>query len=174
MLCGARLPVECAAVTLALAIAALLVAIVACVIGVRGWRTSQRLALEMVQLRDRLSRAEKGYRDAAEKAAAYAGQRPEPDEAWMPRMAALEDRLRTALQREVPGGNDEPEPDTRRSIRQHLKREGYERIAILDENADGTVELEAERGGVMTKGRAEILSDGTVRLQAISSVRAFP
>ena len=66
------------------------------------------------------------------------------------------------------------EPDARQAIRKHMKREGYERVAILDENTDGTLELEAERGGVTTKGRAEILSDGTVRLQSISSVRAFP
>lgn len=158
----------------AIAIAAGLLALVACVIGAKGWRTSQRLALEMVHLRERLARAEQGYREARHAASSGETTQPPADAAWAPRLAELEDRLRAALERGAARAEEGTEPDTRRNVRQYLQREGYTRVAILDENPDGTLELEAERGGVMTKGRAEILTDGTVRLQTISSVRAFP
>jgi hypothetical protein len=159
---------------LLLAIVAGALAVVSVMIAVRAHRASRHLALEMVQLRDRLARAEQTCADAAGDAVEVPA--PATEEGWAPRVAALERRLREAL--EFQGAPDEPEEadpaDARAVVRQHLRREGHEHIVILDVRDDGSVIYEAERHGATTKGRAEILEDGSVRVQAQSSVRAFP
>jgi hypothetical protein len=155
-----------------LSILALVVASLACVAAWRAHRSSHRLALEMVQLRDRLAQAEAG-RDAAERRAKLARPAESVDSHLRDRVEAVEARLGAAMERDRAPMADGAH-DLRDEIRAHLSRQGYTRIAFLESGADGSVLVEAERHGTMTKGRAQVLSDGRVRLRSVSSVRAFP
>ena len=157
-----------------LSILALVVAGAACIAAWRAHRASHRLALEMVHLRDRLTAAEAG-REKAERRARHAPQTASGDDHLRERIEAVEARLRAAMEREdALALHGEGEHDVRDEIRKHLRRQGYHRIAFLESGADGSVLVEAERHGTTTKGRAEVDSDGRVRLRSVSSVRAFP
>ena len=157
---------------LMLAILALVIAGLACVAAWRAQRASHRLALEMIQLRDRLAKAEAG-REAAERRVRLAPPAESVDTHLRERVEAVEARLRAAMERDrsLPS---EGEQDVRDAIRAHLGRQGYTRIAFLETGADGSVLVEAERHGTMSKGRAEVLADGGVRIRSVSSMRAFP
>lgn len=144
----------------------------ACVAAWRAHRASHRLALEMVQLRDRLTRAE-AARDDAEARARHAAPAETVDSHLRERLESVEARLRDALEREVEV-DIEDEHGLREEIGRQLRREGYHRIAFLESGSDGSVLVEAERQGTTAKGRAEIGADGRVRLRSVSSVRAFP
>lgn len=161
---------------LALAIAGFLAALGASIAAVRAHRATERLALEMVQLRDRLAAAERAYRRAARAPTAEAGdERTAVDAAWTTRVMDLESRLRAAMEREaVSPATDAGADDARSAVRAWLRAAGYERVAVLEAYEDGSLLVEAERGGATSKGRAELLPDGSVRFDAISSVRAFP
>lgn len=174
-----------------LSILASAVTLVACVMAWRARAAAQRLALEMIQLRDRLARAEAHYKPAAaERRGETFGRGRVEDETFAPRLTALEERLRATLERTAPpvsGSEGTPptasprplDPQTR--ILKHLRHRGYERVRFLEasEEAGPTsssegVLVEAERGGVTAKGRVDILPDGSVHMRAVSTVRAFP
>lgn len=155
-----------------LSILALVIAGLACVAAWRAHRSSHRLALEMIHLRDRLAHAEAG-REAAERRAKHARPAESVDSHLRERVEAVEARLGAALERDR-AAVAEGTQDVRDEIRAHLSRQGYTRIAFLEGGPDGSVLVEAERHGNTTKGRAHVLSDGRVRLRSVSSVRAFP
>jgi hypothetical protein len=160
-----------------LAFAAVLAAAGACVVAFRSRAATRRLALEMIELRDRLARAERRYRQR--KGAAGDAQRepaPARDEALRDRVTELEGRLRDALLEPTAAGPEsEPDPDpVRDRIRRHLRAQGYEHVAFLGASGEDAWLVEAERDGIVSKGRAEVDGDGAVQMRADSSVRAFP
>lgn len=165
---------------LILAVAALAAAVGALLLAFRCRASARRLALEMVQLRDRLARAERHYRDRGGPGGGPDG----PDEAagrevLQVRLVELEERLRDALARSADANVaaaavEHGEGDNRGRILQYLRSEGYDRVAFLGPAGAGAWLVEAERGGVVSKGRAEVAQDGSVRLRSVSSVRAFP
>jgi hypothetical protein len=157
----------------------------AIVVAWRARAASHRLALEMVRLRDRLSEAE-AARAAAEERAAHLPQGRDLDPELVTRIDRLEARERAARSREAtvvgPVGGCE---DLRVMVEERLRLQGFERVTFLPGSEDGAAPegappgaggliVEAERGGVTAKGRAEVRPDGTVRLRSVSSVRAFP
>ena len=148
----------------------------ACAALVAAWRAraaSHRLALEMVQLRDRLTAAEAG-REAAEARAAVAAPGPAVDGNLVARLDQLEAELRAAQARApLRAAPSEGCDDLRTTVEERLRLQGFRRVTFLETLGGGLV-VEAERGGVTSKGRAEIRPDGTVHLRSISSVRAFP
>ncbi len=162
-----------------LATVALVLAVVAFVWARRSRSAVRRLGSEMIQLRDRLARAERYYRGRGHDDADDAIRAPTGAETVLEaRLATLEGRVREALVHGLPDDQAlaaEPETsDARRRILRYLQLEGYERVAFIGATDDGGLLVEAEKGGVTSKGRAEIGSDGAVRIQAVSSVRAFP
>ncbi len=168
-------------VSLTLAILALVAAAVAILLAWRSSRASHRLALEMVQLRDRLSAAETHYRELAEAAAHAPPQARAPDTTLAPRLEAVEDaleaRLRTARAHPTRAVVPDAGEDPRERIRRGLRKQGYTHVAFLtveDDAEDADVLVEAEREGVMSKGRVALAADGSVSFRSVSSLRAFP
>jgi len=159
---------------LTLSLIAIVVTLTATVAAWRARAASHRLALEMIQLRDRLARAETA-REAAEERAASQPAATVVDPHMRERLDLVEQRLQDVAEREVSTvvAADE-DTDLRTKITKRLRREGYERIAFLESAGDGSLLVEAERGGSTTKGRAELRPDGRVRLTSISTYRAFP
>ena len=127
----------------------------------------------MVHLRDRLAEAESA-REAAEERASLIPSDRGADEDLRARVEQLEAGVQAAR---VPAptvlGPVACADDLRAQVEERLCRQGYERVTFL-EGAEGGLLVEAERGGVTAKGRAEIRPDGSVRLQSVSSLRAFP
>lgn len=163
-----------AILALSFAVAALVVAVAS---DIRTRRATREIARELVQLRDRLLRAEReGGFDAAPESAVAA------DDAALAAMAArveeLEGRLRELVER--PAADDEPgatEPVSTAPadvVARELRRAGYGRVAVIEVNDDGSVRVEAERDGTLVKGVARVDEEGTVRMAGVSSVRAFP
>jgi len=172
-----------AAVAMLLSILASTVTLGACVMAWRARRAAQRLALEMVRLRDRLARAELHYEGGAPRAQ---GESPR-EEGLDRRVSSLEERLSGRLQhsaeiaRRPRRAQDPVGAEPRARILGTLAREGYEEVRFLDAREEGDSAgpgagccFEARRAGVTAKGRAEILPDGSVRLRAVTSLRAFP
>jgi hypothetical protein len=159
---------------LTLSLLALVVTVTATISAWRARAACHRLALEMVHLRDRLSKAETA-REAAEARASHQPAAAAADPHVRERLDLVEQRLREVSEREV-SRVVAPDDDTdlRTQITRRLQRDGYERIAFLEAAGDGSILVEAERGGSTTKGRAELRADGQVRLTSISSYRAFP
>ena len=159
--------------SLMLSILACVVAVLAGVLGWRARRASLRLALEMVELRDRLAVAERINREAAEAAQMERTVAPPADAGLLSRIITLEGQLRDAVAGRAAPGMD-PGEDPRQHVRRELKRRGFHSISILGSADGGRYLVEAERGGVVSKGHAEIVPDGTVHWHSLSSLRAFP
>ena len=158
-----------------LSILSLVLGAAALVLGWRARRASLRLALEMIELRDRLAQAEHGTLASEEADSMRRKTDTERDQSLAPRLIALEERVRGALETESPpAASDAPEFDPRAHVREHLKRRGYERIAVLGAADDGSLAVEVERAGVVSKGHVVIGDDGRVHLRSVSSLRAFP
>lgn len=183
-----------AGMALALALFALVVTAGCCVIAYRSWRRSHILALEMIQLRDRLARAERSQA-ASERRARVDDEvtrerSSESDDARLRdmegRLADLHGQLSDAVEAneslaaraeslEQRDGDDEHDPlDVRDLIRQGLRRQGYRRVRVIEVTADDRVLVEAERGGITAKGTAWVDLDGQVVLRSQSTLRAFP
>jgi hypothetical protein len=158
---------------LMLAILALALTLVCCVLTWRARRAALHLALEMIELRDRLAALEQAGIEAAESAALTRSDDRGPDATLLPRVLALEAQLRDALAGRTAPGRD-PSDDPRVHVRTQLKHRGFHSISILGAAGDGRFLVEAERGGIVTKGHAEIAPDGTVHWASLSSLRAFP
>jgi hypothetical protein len=159
--------------SLLLSILACVVALIAGVLSWRARRASLLLALEMIQLRDRLAAAERINREAAEAAQMQRTTAPPADAGLLSRVIALEGRLRDALAGRAAPGRD-PGEDPRQHVRRELKRRGFHNISILGSADGGRYLVEAERSGVVSKGHAELVPDGTVHWHSLSSLRAFP
>jgi len=158
-------------VALLLSILAFVAAGLALGLAWRSRRQTHRLALEMVQLRDRLAAAEARARDAAVPLPAPV---PAPDPTLGSRLSALEERLRLALKPSSASLAASPTEDTHDVIRRRLRAEGYTHIAFLEGREPGDTRVEAERDGVLRKGRVEVAADGSLALRTVSSLRAFP
>jgi hypothetical protein len=160
-----------------LAIFAFLLAGTGCVLAWRARRASLRLALEMIEMRDRLAEAEQG-RAAAEATmkemdAVSRTKDQAADPSLLPRLIDLEYSVRDALSaRPSPGRT--PGDDPRVHVRTQLEQRGFERVSILGAAEDGRYLVEAVRRGVVSKGHAEIAPDGVVHWHSLSSLRAFP
>ncbi len=174
---------------LTLAILAIVAAAAAILLAWRSSRASHRLALEMVQLRDRLTAAEAHYRELAEAAAHAPPKERAPDTTFAPRLealehaleGALEERLRTALAHQTRAAVPDAGEDPRERIRRALRKQGYTYVAFLpvesaaeNDAAEADLLVEAEREGVMSKGRVALAADGSVSFRSVSSLRAFP
>lgn len=162
---------------LTLAILALVAAALAILLAWRSARASHRLALEMVHLRDRLAAAEAHYGELAEAAADAAPEERAPDATLTPRVEALEERLRVALASSARPAAPDVGEDPRERIRRGLRKQGYTYVAFLPSDGDGEdaeLFVEAEREGVMSKGRVALADDGSVTFRSVSSLRAFP
>ncbi len=159
---------------LLLSILALLAAGVAILLAWRSSRAAHRLALEMVQLRDRLEAAEQHYEDAAEAAAHQVPAAPAFDPTVAPRLDAMEERLRGALEREAEPVPSAAEADPHAVIRRYFLSEGYTHVTLLEEDGESCVLVEAEREGVIQKGRAALDEEGRVQWRPVSNLRAFP
>jgi len=160
-------------VALLLSILAFVLAGLALGLAWRSHRQTHRLALEMVQLRDRLAAAEAHrHEGAAGLPRVHAATAADPTLA--PRIAALEERLHSAPRSAAAVEGAPAADDARAGLRQRLRAEGYRDIAFLDGTEPGDTLVEAERDGVLTKGRIERTEDGSFVLRSISSLRAFP
>jgi len=185
-------------VAILLSILASAVTLVACVMAWRARRAAQRLALEMIHLRDRLVRAEAHYKTDAARGVPARGRAAPPedsaaDESLGPRLSALEERLRVTLEHSAgaahPAAGEAAHPATaelRTRILKHLRHRGYEHVRFLEDSTSAAIQpaamegasegllVEAERGGVTAKGRVDLLPDGSLQMRAVSTVRAFP
>lgn len=178
---------------LSLALVGLLLAAAACVLAWRARRSSHNLAREMIELRDRLAGAERGHLAAEERAAEAAEVdaslertvESSFDPELVQRLTSVEGQVRHLARGRTarvdpgpePGPESAPEPqseDPRAVVRRHLEHRGFDSVSFLGRPRDGRHLVELERGGIVTKGHAEIAPDGSVRLHAISSLRAFP
>ncbi|MDJ0975769.1 MAG: hypothetical protein QNJ98_15010 [Planctomycetota bacterium] len=162
-----------AILALSFGIAAVVVAIAA---DVRTRRATRELARELVQLRERLLRAERqgGLGDVPHAGDAEGSRRVE---ALATRIDELEERLRRTVDRRgAPGGpRDDGTPrEVSAQVVDALRGRGYHQVTVVDTRADGSVLVEAERDGVFAKGVARVTADGGVELESVSSVRAFP
>lgn len=157
---------------------AILASIVAGVAVVWAWRAraaALRLALEMIELRDRLAAVERAHLEAEEVTAVHRSRGTGVDPTLVPRLVALEDQVRkTEI---APPASAAPEPteeDPQTQVRKQLQRRGFERVVFLGTAEDGRYLVETERAGVVSKGHAELAADGVVHLRSMSSLRAFP
>lgn len=174
---------------LLLALAALGVAVVTVVLTWRTHAVGRHLALEMVQLRDRLAQVERLQRERVRRDSA-ASERPEAAGAAEAHVAALTRRV-DELDRQVAqaieqgealalAGHDEVstapghDPDVRDLVRRGLRQQGYRRVYVLDVTPDRKVVVEAERAGITAKGLAWVEPDGQVVMRSRLSHRAFP
>ncbi len=143
----------------------------------RTRRATRELARELVQLRNRLLRAEheSGVDSEGDGRASGSAQLVE---AMSARIETLEHRLRDALERRVAIGAGEPSeagrPELGQQVVAGLHRRGYRDIVVLEVSEDGGVLVETERDGIVAKGFARVTEDGAVELESVSSVRAFP
>ncbi len=161
-----------------LAVIACVVAAVALFIALGNRAATKQLALEMVQLRDKIARLH-GEQDAQrERAEAeIADQAARVTSSIAPRIDAIEKRTRDLMERGVPmGRSSSPQTslDAGEIVRRHMRAQGYECVVLLDIEDDGSVLVEAERDGISAKGVAHVTDEGEVDLRAISSLRAFP
>ena len=157
---------------------ALLAFILAGAAVVWAWRAraaALRLALEMIELRDRLAEAERAHLDSEEVTALHRSRGADVDPSLVPRLVALEAQVRKAIVAPpAPAAPEPTEEDPKTRVRKQLERRGFERVDILGTVEDGRFLVETERAGVISKGHAEIDADGVVHLLGISSLRAFP
>jgi len=157
---------------------ALLACILAGVAVVWAWRARAavlRLALEMIELRDRLAEVERAHLDSEEVTALHRSRGAVLDPGLVPRLVALETQVRKAMAApSAPVAAERTEEDPQTRVRKQLERRGFERIAFLGAAEDGRFLVETERAGVISKGHAELDEDGVVHLRDISSLRAFP
>ena len=169
-----------------LSIFAFLLAGAGCVLAWRARRASLRLALEMIQLRDRLAQAEEGRALAEEAVALARTHREAPDPDLLARLIEVESQVRDAASARpssvanpavgLPAGASTlaESEDQRMHVRQQLEQRGFERVSILGAAEDGRYLVEAVRRGVVSKGHAELAPDGTLYWRSMSSLRAFP
>lgn len=159
---------------LLLSILALVAAAIAIGVAWRAARAAHRLALEMVQLRDRLARAEAHYEDAASAAERAVEAASRGDPSLTARIEALEARLRSERVLQQAQASPPVEAEPQDVARRHLLREGYTHVAILDTDEAGRMLVEAERDGITRKGRVTLKPDGRLEWRAVSTLRAFP
>lgn len=163
---------------LLLALIAIVVTVGACVLAWRARRASHHLALEMVELRDRLAEAERAHLEAADTVAAHRGHEDDDGDVMASRMVALEAQVRSTMQsaseRHDAAAGDEALDGPRMRVIKHLRRKGYDHVSVLEIRADGSMLVEADRGGVAAKGVAVLDADGRVRVRFQTSLRAFP
>jgi len=161
-----------------LTISACVVAAVALFIALNNRSATSRLALEMVQLRDKIARLHGQQDEQRERAEAeIADQAAKVTSSITPRLDAMEQRTRELFERGTPtrkGDTAEDPLDTSEIVRRHLRSRGYECVVLLSVEDDGRVLVEAERDGVASKGVARVTEEGEVDLRAVSSLRAFP
>ena len=158
-----------------LALLAFLLAGVAVVWAWRARAAALRLALEMIELRDRLAEAERAHLDSEEVTALHRSRGAVVDPSLLPRLRALEAQVRKAMVAPAtPAGSEPREEDPQTRVRNQLERRGFERVDFLGEAEDGSFLVVTERAGVISKGHAELRADGVVHLRDISSLRAFP
>ena len=164
-----------------------------CVLAWRGWRRAHNLALEMIQLRERLARAEQAWREderrvraEAELTQARAG---DVDDARLRDLESRVDDLRSQLAHAVEANEslaaraealEDPDDeahetlDVRDLVRRGLRRQGFRRVRVIEVTAADKVLVEAERNGITAKGTAWVDPDGQVILRSQSTLRAFP
>lgn len=149
--------------------------VIAIAVDYRTRRATRELARELVQLRDRLLRAEResGLGDAPAGRDAAGSRRVE---ALAARIEELEDALRRTVDRRgAPGApRGGADRDASAQVVDALRGRGYQQVTVVETRADGSVLVEAERDGVFAKGVARVTSEGGVELESVSSVRAFP
>ena len=167
---------------------ALLAAAGCCVLSWRAWRRSHHLALEMIQLRDRLARIERTQRDAERRARAESdvGRARAADDTRVKELEQRVDELRVQLTHAVEAheslaegmassASDRQETvGVRDLVRRGLRRQGYRRVRVIEVDREGKVLVETERNGITAKGTAWVDPDGHVVLRSNSTLRAFP
>ncbi len=167
------MPIGIAILALSLAVAGLAIAIAS---DVRTRRATRELARELVTLRARLLQAEReGNLDARAPVAEDAAAMLASIGTRMAELEALQGRLHTVLSRRA---NHAPEADghvdAETLIVRRLHAQGYDAVVVLEVRADGALLVEAEREGLVAKGIARVGTDGSVTVNGLSSVRAFP
>lgn len=174
---------------LLLSILALAAAAVCAVMAWRGHGVGRTLALEMVQLRDRLAQAERTLRELGRREVATAERQDAAGDvaghlaALGRRMDELDRQVAHAVEQgealALAGHDDVPDvpghdPDVRDLVRRGLRQQGYRRVYVLDVTPDRKVVVEAERAGITAKGLAWVEPDGQVVMRSRLSHRAFP
>ncbi len=175
-------------------LAVLLAAAATFVVAWRGHRVGCRLALEMIQLRDRLAAIETKMRQAARREASHGersdaardhggraleaqlgllGRRLDDLEAEVAHAVEQVESATLGSHEQAPPVADRP-ADLRELVRKGLRQQGWRRVNVLAVNADQRVRVEAERDGVTAKGLAWVEPDGQVVLRSERSLRAFP
>ena len=173
------------------ALIAIVLAAACCVLAARAWRRSHHLALEMIDLRARLARAERTQREDERRSQADAevsnARAGDVEDARLRDLESRVDDLRGQLAHAVeaneslaaraealehPTDDERDETlDVRDLVRRGLRRQGYRRVRVT---APNKVLVEAERNGIMAKGTAWVDAEGHVVLRSQSTLRAFP
>lgn len=146
----------------------------------RTRRATRSLAREMVDLRQALQERPRAAPSAPEQEPTAAG------EAWR---EAFGLRLEAAERRVLDlydGSEQDPATEVpmaarragaaglRDQVRAGLRRQGFDRVQVLELTKDNAARVEIERDGIVRKGIARVTSDGRVDLKTVSSLRAFP
>lgn len=168
---------------LALAILSMLAAIGLGISAWRAHRSAQRLALEMIQLRDRLKAAESGYEDLSEQAQQDAGRMAgEAVGRLTERVKQLERELERARRAQLSGSNVVPgagAPAGAGDASPHplcmaLAAEGYHGVTRLEEGPDGRSLVHMVKNGIPVKGWVRLDARGQLEIDSVSTARAFP
>lgn len=148
----------------------------------------------MIQLRERLARAERTHRMEERRARAEAevtnARSGETDDGRLKELEGRVENLRAQLAHAVEANEslaaraealEHPEDghrhealDVRELVRRGLRRQGYRRVRVIEVTADDRVLVEAERNGITAKGTASVDPDGHIVLRSQSTLRAFP